>query len=334
MADEMSLDEMIDDAEENPETEDDFTEEEETEQEPDEEETSEDKEEESDEENIDESEEHSDESEEDETEKEDDEEQDSETIETSEETFKVTIAGTEMDVTKEQLMMYAQRGADNFNDKEKTDSESDIVMKQAGLTAEDLKLYAEAKGGSKEAIAQIAKLNGVDIMDVESEMADKYQQSQQYHVPTEMDGVIKDISSDPELAVNFKGTVEQIRSAGPEFIKIISENPNALKDFSGHVKSGIAQEIIPKAIHAMNTQGGTFSENYAKIGKTLSESRQTQKETVKETRTVSKREEQMRKKASAGNSGKSKHSKTSDDDIFEMSESEFEDFLGEVNYFQ
>ena len=238
-----------------------------------------------------------------------------------------------MEVTREQLMMYAQRGADNFNTEKKTESESDIVMKQAGLTAEDLKLYAEAKGGSKEAIAQIAKLNGVDIMDVESEMADKYQQSQQYHVPTEMDGVIKDISSDPELAVNFKGTVEQIRSAGPEFIKIISENPNALKDFSGHVKSGIAQEIIPKAIHAMNTQGGTFSENYARIGKALSESKQTTK-TVKETRTVSKREEQMRKKASAGNSGKSKHSKSSDEDVFDMSAEEFEDFLGEVNYFQ
>ena len=314
----MTLDEMIEDAEESPEEDELLEEEEEEEQDPlsEDEETEDEEESEETEDDSDDEEEESDE---------DEEETDTDTSEDSEETFTVTISGSEVEVTREQLLQYAQRGADVNEDNSL--AEEKVILAQAGLSAEDLKILAEVKGGSKEALAKLAQRNSIDVLDVENEMAGEYKPTQEYHVPTEVDRVAGEIMSDPELAENFRGEVDRIRDVGPEFVKLISENPNALRDFSSHVRSGLASKVIPLAINKMKLEGGPFAKHYASIGQQMENASK-----APEKRQVSKREQDMRKKASAGNSGRAKHSPSDSDDIFEMSDADFNDMLGEPSF--
>jgi len=312
MSEDMTLDELIEDAESNPEIE----EEEQLEEEIEEEEEIQDPLEEEEEESSEE------EEEEPELEEEDGEEEPKE--EEEEETYTVTIAGSEVEVTKEQLLEYASKGANQTKDNSL--EEEKFILEQAGLSAEDLKLIAEVKSGSKEALAKLAEQSKIDVMDVEPEMSEQYKPTMEYTPPTEVDKVASEIIQDTELAQSFQEQTAIIRNYGPEFMEILSTNAGALKDFAGHIKSGIAQEIIPKAIHAMNTSGGTFAQQYAKIGEAMYAQKQ-----AKQERQLSPREEQMRKKASVGTGTKTKKN-VADTDVFDLSPDEFEQLLGEQKF--
>jgi len=234
------------------------------------------------------------------------------------EPIEVEVSGHKVTITsKEEMLAYIKAGASSFNKEPEKYSEEKTIISQAGLSADDLKLIAEAKAGSKEAIALIAKKAGVDILDVENEMAESYKQQKEYHQQSEVDVVADEILKDETHANEFR----KISATLPnDFMDEITSNAKDLKAFSNHIRSGIAQKVIPLAINSQMVNGGTFLENYNKVGFALSQ----QKQEPEKKREVGEREKDLRKRASSGKGNNHQSQSTSDQDIWDMSDEDFD----------
>jgi len=234
------------------------------------------------------------------------------------EPIEVEVSGHKVTITsKEEMLAYIKAGASSFNKEPEKYSEEKTIISQAGLSADDLKLIAEAKDGSKEAIALIAKKAGVDILDVENEMAESYKQQKEYHQQSEVDVVADEILKDETHANEFR----KISATLPnDFMDEITSNAKDLKAFSNHIRSGIAQKVIPLAINSQMVNGGTFLENYNKVGFALSQ----QKQEPEKKREVGEREKDLRKRASSGKGNNHQSQSTSDQDIWDMSDEDFD----------
>lgn len=233
------------------------------------------------------------------------------------EPIEVEVSGHKVTInSKEEMLAYIKKGASTFNKEPETFVEEKTILEQGQLSADDLKLLVDAKNGSKEALALLARRSNIDILDVESEMADAYKQQTQYQVETDVDKVANEILSNETLATEFR----KVSSALPkDFMSEITSNAKDLKAFSGHIESGIAQKIIPLAINSQIVNGGSFMDNYNKIGFAMSQ----QKPEVKQERTVSEREADLRKRAFSGTGHNNQSASNSSKDIWDMSEEDF-----------
>lgn len=234
------------------------------------------------------------------------------------EPIEVEVAGVKVTInSKEEMLAYIKKGASTFTAEPEKFTEEKVILEQGKVSAEDLKLLVDAKNGSKEALALLARKANIDILDVESEMADAYTQQTQYYKQSEVDKVADEILSDTELASEFK----RVASALPQdFMSEITSNAHDLKAFSGHIKSGIAQQIIPQAINSQIVNGGTFLENYNKVGFAMSQ-KQAQPEVKRE---VGQREQELRKRASSGSGHNNQSATNSGKDIWDMSDEDFD----------
>lgn len=228
--------------------------------------------------------------------------------------------------SQDEMMEYIRKGADTFNKQPETHVEEKLVIDQGKLSADDLKLLVEAKNGSKEALAKLASLSNIDIMEIDEDTANGYTQKTQYNVPTEVDKVATQIMSDEVHATEFRQIVNTLPK---EFTQVISQDANMLKQFSEHIKSGLAQEVIPKAIHASMTNGKSFLQNYAEVGKQVYDGKQVQK------REVSQKEQKLRSRANSSKGvNNSKVTAISADDIDSMSDAEFKEYTSDPSNFQ
>ena len=228
--------------------------------------------------------------------------------------------------SQDEMMEYIRKGADTFNKQPETHVEEKLVIDQGKLSSDDLKLLVEAKNGSKEALAKLATLGNVDIMDIDEDTASGYKQEIQYNVPTEVDKVASQIMSDEVHATEFR----QITNTLPkEFTQAISQDANMLSQFSQHIKSGLAQEVIPKAINASMTNGKSFLQNYAEIGKQTHDGKQVEK------RAVSEKEQKLRNRANSSKGvNNSKATATTADDIHDMTDAEFAEYTADPSNFK
>ena len=236
------------------------------------------------------------------------------------EPIEVEVAGVKVKIeSKEDLLAYVKRGAESFKKEPEKLSTEKTIIEQGQLSAEDLKLIVDAKNGSKEAIAKIARLANVDILDVENEMADKYTQQKQYYEANEIDRVADEILADTELATTFQSMAKTLPH---DFMEEITSNARDLKAFSNHIKSGIAQQVIPLAINMTIVNGGKFIDNYNKVGMDLTIKQQNKAPEQK--RETSEREKEMRKRASSGGGHNHQQKQNSTADIWNMSDDEFD----------
>jgi len=243
---------------------------------------------------------------------------DEEDVKSDFEPIEVEVSGHKVTInSKEEMLAYIKAGASSFSKEPEKFTEEKTIISQAGLSADDLKLIAEAKAGSKEAIALIAKRAGVDILDVENEMAESYKQQKEYYQPSEVDQVADEILKDEVHASEFRrisGTLPQ------DFMQEITSNARDLKAFSNHIKNGIAQKVIPLAINSQIVNGGTFLENYNKVGFEMSQ----QTKQPEQKREIGEREKELRKRASSGRGNNHQSQSTSDKDIWDMSDEDFD----------
>lgn len=236
-------------------------------------------------------------------------------------TFKpieVDVSGVKVTInSEEEMLAFVKKGASTFNKEQESFVEEKTIIEQGRISAEDLKLLVDAKNGSKEAIALLAKKANIDILDVEAEMADSYKQQTQYQIQTEVDKVADEILSDTELASEFRKVIGILPS---DFVNEVTTNARDLKAFAGHIKNGMAQKVIPMAITSQIVNGGTFLENYNKVGMELAQKEQQ----PKQERNVGEREQNLRKRASSGTGHNDSKTTNSSKDIWEMSDEEFE----------
>ena len=91
------------------------------------------------------------------------------------EPIEVEVSGVKVVInSKEEMLAYVKKGASTFNVEQDRFTEEKTILEQGKISADDLKLLVDAKNGSKEALALLARKANIDILDVESEMADSY----------------------------------------------------------------------------------------------------------------------------------------------------------------
>ncbi len=222
--------------------------------------------------------------------------------------------------SQEELLQFVKQGGTSNDQPKSRKSEVDQITEQGKLSKEDLALLIDAKNGNKAAIAKLAKDSGVDIYDLSDDEAAGYEQQFQAHLATEVDNVASDIMDDVQLHTEFKQVVGGVPQ---DFAQYIASDAGALKNFAGHVKSGLAQKIIPEAIKQQMLSGGTFLDNYAKIGREMSDEKKPPEES-KTKRKENPRAEKLRKRA-GNHKGKNKGTKTkiTGEDVWNMSSEDF-----------
>ena len=227
--------------------------------------------------------------------------------------------------TEEELRAMLSRGAESLSKQDNSLGLEKTIIEQGKITAEDLKLLVDAKNGDPKAIAKLAANSKIDILEVEADDADKYVPTFEPVVISDTEKVAREIASDTAHAEVFT----RIASGLPnDFKQAIMSNAGDLKTFSEHIKSGLAQQIIPEAMKLVYTQNISFSDAYVKVGQELVATKPAQK---KEERTLTDREKELRKKASenAGNGNQQSKKALTVDDIANMPIEEFEKLTAE-----
>ena len=222
--------------------------------------------------------------------------------------------------SEEELKAMLSKGAESLSKQDNSLSLEKTIIEQGKITAEDLKLLIDAKNGDAKALAKLAKNSKIDILEVEADDDEKYVPTFQPTIISDTEKVAREIANDVEHAEVFT----KIASGLPvEFKQAIMSNANDLKAFSEHIKSGLAQQIIPEAMKRTFTEGISFSDAYVKVGLELSNKQPEQK---KVERTLTDREKELRKKASeqGNNQSSDRNKKLTVDDIANMPIEEFE----------
>lgn len=240
--------------------------------------------------------------------------------------IEIEVGGHKVKITsQEDLMAYVTKGAESFGKKEDKFVNEKTILEQGNLTSDDLKLLIDAKNGSKEAIAKLAELGKVDVFDLDAEMASQYKGQFEPYIESDVDKVANEILADVEHATTFRNISNNLPR---DFMNAVSSNAEALKNFSGHIKSGLAQEVIPMAITAQMRFGGSFMDHYVDIGQKVSANK-TAQAVAKPVRSMSTEEVAMRQRASAKSGSHVEPKKdNSAEDIWNLSDAEFAEKYG------
>lgn len=222
--------------------------------------------------------------------------------------------------SEEELKAMLSKGAESISKQDKSLELESEIIKQGKLTADDLKLLIDAKNGDAKAIAKLAKNSNIDILDVDSDDADNYVPTFAPNIVSDVERVAREISADTEHAAQFTSIASNLPN---DFKTAIMSNANDLKVFSEHVKTGLAQKIIPEAMKLVYTKGMSFSDAYVAVGSDMVKVKEQPKQ---EERILTDREKELRKKASeSGNNQSNGGKKTlTVDDIANMSDEDFE----------
>ena len=254
----------------------------------------------------------------------DKEEEDEDEIEDNFEPIEVEISGVKVAInSKDELIGLATKGLSSVNVTPNSESEVDNIVNQGKLSKEDLTLLIDAKNGDANAISKLAQLGKIDVLDIDENKAEKYTPAFEVEQVNEVNKVAGEILSDVEHATEFK----QISNNVPQnFINEISSDASKLRAFSGHIKSGLAQKIIPEAMKKVATDGGDFYDAYASIGAELSKSlgKEESGKPEKKTRTISEKEKKLRERANDNNTDNGDKIDTTAADIWSMNEDEFQ----------
>ena len=244
--------------------------------------------------------------------------------------IEIEVSGHKVTInSQDEMMEYIKKGAGTFNKEPETHQEEKLVIEQGKLSSDDLKLLVEAKNGSKEAIAKLAQLGKVDLMEIDDDSAESYKQQVQYNAPSDVDKVASEIMRDTAHATEVQSVFKNLPQ---DFTQAVSQDASMLKQFSEHIRNGIAQEIIPKAINASMTNGKSFLQNYAEIGQSQHDAKQ---ESTKQIREVSDKEKQLRDRANSSKGVQnSKPVAVTADDIDDMDDATFKEYTSDPSNFK
>lgn len=254
--------------------------------------------------------------------------------EKSEDDFEpITVKAGEFDIVienKEDLMAYLTKGAEAVTKPTNEKTLESKIVEQGELTQEELTLLVDAKNGSKEAIAKLLEISKVDQFEIEDGMSENYKPEFKPYIETDIDKVANEIMQDKDLTSQYQNITQQIDK---DFVDKVQSNAELLKNFAGHIKSGLAMEIIPQAMTHRMKNGGSFFDAYSAVGQQLVQNRgkETQVEDKKmEEKVVSEREKSLREKITdqketSHNEGKPETAK----EIWELTEDEFTEQFGE-----
>ena len=241
------------------------------------------------------------------------------------EPIEVSVNGQTISINnKDEMLAFVKRGANSMNTPRARKSQNDQIIEQGKLSNEDLTLLIDAKNGNKAAIAKLAKDSGVDLYDIED--GGTYEPNFSPQFMSEADEVAEEMLQDTGFVETFQNIVKSVPA---DFVSEITSNASALRNFGEHVKSGLAQKIIPEALKQQMLHGGNFTDYYAQIGKQMYDADQKPSVENKSKRVENPRAKKLREQASnKKGSNKGQRTKTNGEDIWNMSDKDFADKYG------
>ena len=244
------------------------------------------------------------------------------------EPIEVEVGGSKIKInSQEELVKLATKGIGSVNIETNKDSIVDKFVKQADISQAELTLLADIKNGDVNAIAKLAELAKIDTLDIDSKLAGEYKPGFQLTQETDVEIAAGEIVRDVEHATEFRKITSELPQA---FVTAISSDANKLIAFSGHIKSGLAQKVLPEAMKEVAVNGGSLFDAYAKIGYKMSQEKPAEEKVeVKEKRVVSKKEKEMRDRANGDDKSGDENTDTSATDIWDMSDDEFDAIVAE-----
>jgi hypothetical protein len=247
---------------------------------------------------------------------------------------KIKARGMEIDITDPaELITLAHKGFDYFKKtQELAQWRKDIsVIEKGGLTTEELQILAELKNGNKEAAGALLKAYGVDPYELTEDTT--FKPSGQFAPASEVEMVAQEILSQPELAEKVKQTVSVVPQ---DFSQKVSSDPNLLRAFADHVRTGLAEQIIPEAMKRQMIYGGNFFDHYTEVGEALlagsqqsmtAPAAQPQAQQAQPRKELSDKERRLRQKAAPPRRGKKQSFIEDAEAIWDMSDEEFENAI-------
>ena len=226
--------------------------------------------------------------------------------------------------SREELLALASKGLDSVNIVPNKDSDNDKFMQQGGLTQDDLRVLIAAKGGDANAIAKLAQMGNVDLDEIDADDASSFQPTFNLQQQSEVEQVASGILKDEAHAAAFKQTLTSVPES---FQQAITQDAGRLSAFSEHIRSGLAEKVIPMVQKELALRGGDFFQTYAKIGSEVAAGMNNRPAdtTPNHKREMSIREKKMRDRANGSNRNDKKQNSESDvDEINSMSDADFE----------
>lgn len=252
--------------------------------------------------------------------------------------FEVDYGGTKLSIDSQEEMVALITKGLNSKEPNRPTAEQDMI-KQGNLNTEHLQLVIEAINGNSGALAKIAEMGKIDLLDVDANTAKNYQQSfQVQQIDHDLDAIANSIVGDAEL---FKTWENVTGLADDEFTQTIMSDAQTLKSFKNHMQTGLAEAVMPMAIKRAKITGESLFDAYATVGRdytdsldkakqnTQTEVKEEKKEEKGEERQMSDREKKLREQAGSGASSKETDGEPKDgDDIWDMSDEEFQKKFG------
>ena len=209
----------------------------------------------------------------------------------------------------------------------KGESTADMYYKQGNVSDTDMQLIIDAKAGNPAALAKIAQMGNIDTMDLDEIDPNSYQAQFQLTEVSPVEKAAEEIMRDETNATAFRNTMSTLPQS---FQTEVTSDGERMLAFARHVKSGLAEEIIPLAMKKVAMNGGDFFQAYATIGSEIMAGRENRDVATKPKakKTMSKREKQIRNRATASRGSSSTNTgKSEAEEVEAMSDAEFEKMI-------
>lgn len=196
------------------------------------------------------------------------------------------------------------------------------IMKDNGLTTNDLNLLVEAKQGNKEALAKLMSDAKVDPLDLEA--AKEAYTPQDYGkapVDLDMEQVKETILADTEYSSHVEKAIKDMPDDMYELVSSSSGNLNALYQ---DVRSGLYAEVMPEVMKLQSLYGKTAPtmETYLKVAEARAK-KQTEAPQQKAVNEVKETKRKVNRKKAANASKPNKVKEAVIDDVNSLDSDEF-----------
>lgn len=180
----------------------------------------------------------------------------------SDDLISIKWKGQDVKVTQEELVSLAQKGFDYTS---KTQVLSDYkkqiqALEDAGISKEDIEIFARAKKGDKEALAHIVQSNGVDavdLLDIEPNI-DLHNAEPEVLISEQVAPLIAQVESNPEELASMHDAISKLPKAVTD---VMQQDPEWFSTVHAEVTSGNFNEVIPQVnirLAQMNDVQRTF----------------------------------------------------------------------------
>jgi len=183
---------------------------------------------------------------------------------TKEEVFKLKAVGTELELTKDEVVELAKKGIDYTKKTQWIAENKKRIELVEGVPDEHLNALKALKEGNKEALVLLAKEYNIDLYDLDT---DKEPEVEDYLTTVEANESSRKLKEIESRILADEGTLPKVKHIlnviPDDFKKNMAEKPELLEALYVDIKAGKAEPTISEALKQYYINGGDFLQHYA-----------------------------------------------------------------------